>query len=235
MLDERVVAAGTIDCAGVCGGGRTVDCAGVCGGNAVIDYVCGVVRQGIVPASAVETRAETVRVFAAAVTGLRGCVAVRLETAQALRWYWPSTVGVHSGGSTADCLGVCGGNAAPNCDGRQCGDDGCGGSCGECAGGAACNDGQCADIRCRDNENCPAGMGCVGGVCVEGDGCPGDSGTNCGPIMNQNQVSSSRVDLHECVISKKVLRNVPVPDMALCGRLSPIHVVLMASGKMPPV
>jgi len=32
---------------------------------------------------------------------------------------------------------------APLCAGKECGDDGCGGSCGECAGGADCVDGLC--------------------------------------------------------------------------------------------
>ncbi len=31
----------------------------------------------------------------------------------------------------------------PSCDGRSCGDDGCGGSCGQCAGGQSCSAGQC--------------------------------------------------------------------------------------------
>lgn len=32
----------------------------------------------------------------------------------------------------------------PACEGKQCGDDGCGGSCGVCADGCTCIDGQCA-------------------------------------------------------------------------------------------
>ena len=31
----------------------------------------------------------------------------------------------------------------PNCDGRLCGDDGCGNSCGQCATGQECEDGTC--------------------------------------------------------------------------------------------
>ncbi|MCY0992634.1 hypothetical protein OV203_36180 [Nannocystis sp. ILAH1] len=34
-------------------------------------------------------------------------------------------------------------NCVPNCDGRMCGDDGCGGSCGGCGEGQNCNEGQC--------------------------------------------------------------------------------------------
>ena len=42
----------------------------------------------------------------------------------------------------------------PDCAGATCGDDGCGGSCGECADGpAACIDGTCFE----DAEGFPAG------------------------------------------------------------------------------
>ena len=33
----------------------------------------------------------------------------------------------------------------PACDGRVCGDDGCGSRCGTCAQGLSCDDGQCVD------------------------------------------------------------------------------------------
>jgi hypothetical protein len=35
-------------------------------------------------------------------------------------------------------------NCTPDCAGKECGDDGCGGSCGMCAEGESCQDGQCA-------------------------------------------------------------------------------------------
>lgn len=34
----------------------------------------------------------------------------------------------------------------PDCDGKDCGDDGCGGSCGTCTGGKSCVQGQCEDV-----------------------------------------------------------------------------------------
>lgn len=37
----------------------------------------------------------------------------------------------------------CGQGCMPSCDGRQCGDDGCGGTCGVCEMGEACEGGQC--------------------------------------------------------------------------------------------
>lgn len=54
----------------------------------------------------------------------------------------------------------------PNCDGRQCGPDGCGGSCGWCAGSMSCQDGLCLEV-----EGCtPA---CGGKMTGEDDGCGG--------------------------------------------------------------
>jgi len=37
----------------------------------------------------------------------------------------------------------CGGGCEPNCAGKECGGDGCGGSCGTCAGDETCQSGQC--------------------------------------------------------------------------------------------
>lgn len=60
----------------------------------------------------------------------------------------------------------------PRCDGRTCGDDGCGGSCGTCPDGARCAAGTC---RGDCAECTPGELGCEGAVawrCVEGvDGC----------------------------------------------------------------
>ena len=51
----------------------------------------------------------------------------------------------------------------PNCRHDACGDDGCGGSCGTCAGGKTCQDGACA---------CPPRQIFVDGSCVACDVCP---------------------------------------------------------------
>jgi agmatine/peptidylarginine deiminase len=46
-----------------------------------------------------------------------------------------------------DCPAPC----APSCDGKQCGDDGCGGDCGSCGAQDQCESGQCvADNECGD-------------------------------------------------------------------------------------
>jgi hypothetical protein len=69
---------------------------------------------------------------------------------------------------------------APKCDGKECGDNGCGGSCGECDANEECNDDsqcQCAgtSIEC-------GGVCCdVGQICVEGACCmPICDGIECG-------------------------------------------------------
>lgn len=87
-----------------------------------------------------------------------------------------------SGGVTCDiCTGqeqclenedneyVC--ECVPDCAGKACGDDGCGGQCGTCSGAlTACSAGQCT---------CPAGSQACGGFCVP-DSCEGGSLQGCG-------------------------------------------------------
>ncbi|MDD5043110.1 MAG: leucine-rich repeat domain-containing protein [Patescibacteria group bacterium] len=47
----------------------------------------------------------------------------------------------------------------PDCSGKECGDDGCGGSCGTCVGGDAyCIGNIC--VECTDDADCPAGEFC---------------------------------------------------------------------------
>ncbi|MFN7131849.1 MAG: hypothetical protein ACK4N5_07195 [Myxococcales bacterium] len=63
--------------------------------------------------------------------------------------------------ATLTCAPAC----VPNCAGRACGDDGCGGSCGRCAQGLTCEAGGCV---CRPD--------CSGRSCGD-DGCGGSCGT----------------------------------------------------------
>ncbi len=85
------------------------------------------------------------------------------------------------------------GGCVPNCAGKQCGDDGCGGSCGTCPAGKHCAGGlcvsdcvpDCAGKECGDDGcggscgTCPAGKHCAGGLCVS-DCIPDCSGKECG-------------------------------------------------------
>ncbi|MCB9740880.1 MAG: hypothetical protein H6747_16560 [Deltaproteobacteria bacterium] len=65
---------------------------------------------------------------------------------------------------------------SPNCEGKTCGDDGCGGSCGNCTDQAAphCADGKCGTtcVPSCDGKNC-GGDGCGGscGSCAAGNTC----------------------------------------------------------------
>lgn len=72
-----------------------------------------------------------------------------------------------------------GNGCTPACDGLICGDDGCGGTCGECATGEVCNSGICAPGTCGngtldDGETCDesAGRACpTEAGCEPLDGC----------------------------------------------------------------
>jgi len=69
--------------------------------------------------------------------------------------------------------GECG--CLPDCEGKECGDDGCGGTCGECAGSLdVCIDGVCTcEPDCEGKECGPDGCGGDCGECDDGDVCTG--------------------------------------------------------------
>ena len=83
---------------------------------------------------------------------------------------------------TPDVLDAC----FPDCEGHQCGDDGCGGSCGTCEAEATCNDrgrcvlpcqADCTDRVCGGDGcggscgDCDGGLACLAGTCVEAFTC----------------------------------------------------------------
>lgn len=84
---------------------------------------------------------------------------------------------VETSPQTDPCAGAC----VPSCDGKQCGDDGCGGSCGTCPTGSVCQSNtcvascvpscsgkQCGDDGCGGScGTCPTGFACDGGLCAE--------------------------------------------------------------------
>lgn len=76
----------------------------------------------------------------------------------------------------------------PDCEGLECGWDGCGGSCGECLEGASCEAGACCVPDCAGKDCGPDGCGGVcgdcpgGGACSSGSCCtPSCDGKDCGP------------------------------------------------------
>lgn len=85
-----------------------------------------------------------------------------------------------------DCCGTC----TPNCQGKQCGTDGCGGSCGSCHTGQTCQNGTCVTTgecgkdpahTCKDSCGGQGVGGCYcDSVCAsKGDCCP-DKAACCG-------------------------------------------------------
>ena len=74
----------------------------------------------------------------------------------------------------------------PSCAGKECGDDGCGGDCGECTlfSGSFCDDGLCGcETMCTDKECGDNGCGGECGVCAQDEYCEMELGQckpNCG-------------------------------------------------------
>ncbi|MBM4345865.1 MAG: hypothetical protein FJ100_21035 [Deltaproteobacteria bacterium] len=97
-----------------------------------------------------------------------------------------------SGESCTTCPQDCGQcPCIPNCFGKQCGDNGCGGSCGKCSATQYCSAKgtcvcapQCAGKQCGDDGcggqcgTCAAGKLCVGTQCVDPTKCFSDSDCN---------------------------------------------------------
>ncbi|MBT9555876.1 MAG: hypothetical protein IV100_07605 [Myxococcales bacterium] len=79
----------------------------------------------------------------------------------------------------------------PSCDAAECGDDGCGGSCGECDGQDACVSGECVcQPSCTDKvcgtDGCggPCGNPCAGGLVCTSDGTACETpGESCGSAL----------------------------------------------------
>jgi hypothetical protein len=93
-----------------------------------------------------------------------------------------NTNGTNCGTNEACNNGTCA--CAPACASKNCGPDGCGGSCGSCSGGNYYCDGT-QTCQCTPNAGCVSGGG-VGNVCGADDGCGGPctcdgaNGESCG-------------------------------------------------------
>ncbi len=103
--------------------------------------------------------------------------------------FYPTT-GAYGIGCTTDWDPIrpapCG-PCTPDCTGRSCGDDGCGGSCGGCTGGLTCNaSGTCACAgmtcggSCVDTSSDESNCGACGTTCDVGDACIGGT-CRCSP------------------------------------------------------
>ena len=79
----------------------------------------------------------------------------------------------------------------PNCDGQECGNDGCGGQCGTCTGQDACQNGTCVCQPACDGKECGA------------DGCGGD----CGPCDDGSYCDSNVCKVGQCGAAGAVFGN----------------------------
>ena len=113
------------------------------------------------------------------------------------------------GGTTGETTGC-----TPDCAGKECGDDGCGSSCGACDGGFSCDGGICVQDGCQDectdgDNTCAGGQAfsCVAGpagclvkaadncvqkglVCVDG-ACIEDGGTTTGEATGETTAAAT--------------------------------------------
>ncbi|GEM_PF-4108328 len=123
---------------------------------------------------------------------------------------------VNSCSSPAVCYrGAC---CTPYCDDLECGDDQCGGVCGNCSSGRHCEDGVCQDgaceAQCEGRECGPDGCGsvcgecefgtiCIAFLCLAPDSCVGKcDGLDCGYVGECNCGGCGAEELcvaHDCV------------------------------------
>ena len=84
------------------------------------------------------------------------------------------------------CVALC----TPECTEKECGDDGCGGVCGECFPEENCIDGLCSSAcipNCAGKACGDDGCGGLCGVCPIGFNCMnGSCGENCTPVCGNN-------------------------------------------------
>ena len=73
----------------------------------------------------------------------------------------------------------CGTCCEPSCKGKECGDDGCGGSCGQCTEGKTCKDGKCEGCSCEGKQCGDDGCGHSCGSCKDDELC--DPSGQCKP------------------------------------------------------
>ena len=98
----------------------------------------------------------------------------------------------------------------PSCEGVECGDDGCGGSCGECYWGYPCIEGTCVDGTCAKNMGLPGGFGWP---CGSDDDCLVQGCVD----WNGESVCTCACTEDECPEEWECVVFAPAPDLvALC-------------------
>jgi uncharacterized protein (TIGR03382 family) len=125
----------------------------------------------------------------------------------------------------------------PDCGGKVCGDDGCGGSCGACSDGNVCTDDGCESGACvytpnaqpcEEGDECSVNDACAGGVCVPGgpmdcddqNPCTDDGCTNGGCYWDENQAGCDDDD--PCTVDDQCIQGGCAPGNPMgCDDLNP--------------
>lgn len=116
-----------------------------------------------------------------------------------------------------------------SCDARQCGDDGCGRSCGACGSGTVCTSGVCVPVAPPCSTTYPTGACAAGMTCVTGACCASEKA--CGSVCCSESAecvadaSGNRACAQRCTTSPQCPG---VPGQRCC------RVVLDASGAPKP-
>ena len=122
-------------------------------------------------------------------------------------------------------MGMC---CVPNCEGKTCGDDGCGGKCGQgCGSMARCDKGNCvADVLCgngtvdssEDCVSCPADVVCTGKAkCFDAKCCVPNctdkecGSDGCGGVCGQGCAMGSSCRTNKCVPDIRCGDGIPDP------------------------
>ena len=120
-------------------------------------------------------------------------------------------MGYCAAGTTCEA-GACA--CVPACFGKACGDDGCGGVCGECLEHATCMpDATCCDNACGARQCGPDACGGSCGECADGEVCLADMGMCCVPACEGKTCGSDGCggECGECD------PDVPCPLNGVCG------------------
>jgi MYXO-CTERM domain-containing protein len=122
-----------------------------------------------------------------------------------------------SGKFPLDCGGIC----QPNCTGKQCGDNGCGGACGTCDAGCTCSNGKCMGCGgdCTGKECGPDGQGGSCGTCQTGFQCSAagkcEPVSGCGSVTAKGACDGTKLSI--CVADKVVTTDCAVQTGFICG------------------